>query len=932
MKLLNVEVVLNREKDIQGVQSEYDVLRELDDEITSYAILSHRWGAEVGYEEMTGLMKMEEGKRDEVRQRCGYQKIIKSCEQATKDGHKWLWIDTCCIDKRSSSELSEAISSMYRWYQNAQVCYAYLNDVCESIFPTVQDNGKFDQSNGWPEWFMRGWTLQELVAPKQVEFFNKDWVSIGNKRRLAPALEDITRIPRDVLTGGLAAKRLSVAQIMSWAAHRKTTRVEDRAYSLMGLFGVNMPMLYGEGRKAFRRLQLEIIRELSDHSIFAWRPWIPRAGSVLAEDPSDFLGCGDVENVEPDDFADTLIKEYIERNGLNDESSRSDFDSRARHQHKLAVLRSTVNLQQFRTFIVNNAGIEVLLPVIPFRDSPSHFRAILACRSGFLQTSLVTIDLVCSGSSFSRTSVDFSLAPTYPDFKTLHLIHHQGTNVTRREFQLDDMHASYHGFTRCGTYPRGFRGDAVTLSSLSDDLIVIVYANNDVRSRFAVGLGYYLGQGWVHVCYDESSPAQEEDWTDFVSRAYDRMWKARAKHAQSMPKRQGLSSDEQGAHFVKHTHLPRSIWAARVVWGRWECDNFKVMVDVKQCPGCCDGPRRWTATSHDRGGLGMPGPMKTISDSYSLILDGWKAQFDKYSGQRIVLGDYGSYRNGSLIRKGNVFDDMRALGIDPEDSAYCPVISHVSGSNWLWSRTTSADDLTMVYSNWGTRLALQQPKGISLPANEHFVLLLKALSTRLAGKHLVITIIQCSDFYEVDGDGKRKDLGDDSAPASSNQFQEAGIATPLFTIATPQVWTREWPCEQRRERFESIRKRFYALVNMDQPPGSAPSRKSASRQKKIRTINSFSNMFGLHRLRNYIGKITFFARFFQVIEPDPSGDVLPVGATEGWTVTLCFPENLHCIIKMVYQAATSKPTVHSQTRALKLCYLYCTGGIKLFAQ
>ncbi|KAI6118495.1 heterokaryon incompatibility protein-domain-containing protein [Pisolithus croceorrhizus] len=344
MKLLNVEVVLNREKDIQGVQSEYDVLRELDDEITSYAILSHRWGAEVGYEEMTGLMKMEEGKRDEVRQRCGYQKIIKSCEQATKDGHKWLWIDTCCIDKRSSSELSEAINSMYRWYQNAQVCYAYLNDVCESIFPTVQDN--------------------ELVAPKQVEFFNKDWVSIGNKRRLAPALEDITRIPRDVLTGGLAAKRLSVAPIMSWAAHRKTTRVEDRAYSLMGLFGVNMPMLYGEGRKAFRRLQLEIIRELSDHSIFAWRPWIPRAGSVLAEDPSDFLGCGDVENVEPDDFADTLIKEYIERNGLNDESSRSDFDSRARHQHKLAVLRSTVNLQQFRTFIVNNGhiGMQKWLP------------------------------------------------------------------------------------------------------------------------------------------------------------------------------------------------------------------------------------------------------------------------------------------------------------------------------------------------------------------------------------------------------------------------------------------------------------------------------------------------------------------------------------------------------------------------------------------
>ncbi|KAI6104904.1 heterokaryon incompatibility protein-domain-containing protein, partial [Pisolithus croceorrhizus] len=238
--------------------------------VTRYAIVSHRWGVEVGYKEMIGLMKMEERKRDEVRKRTGYQKIIESCKQAGKDGYKWLWIDTCCIDKRSSAELSEAINSMYRWYQNAQVCYAYLNDVDDWAFPTVQDNSKFDQSNGWPEWFVRGWTLQELIAPKQVNFFNRNWVPIGNKRHLASKLEEITGIPRKVLADGLAGKSLSVAQIMSWAANRKTTREEDRAYSLMGLFGVHMPMLYGEGRKAFRRLQLEVIREFSDHSILAW--------------------------------------------------------------------------------------------------------------------------------------------------------------------------------------------------------------------------------------------------------------------------------------------------------------------------------------------------------------------------------------------------------------------------------------------------------------------------------------------------------------------------------------------------------------------------------------------------------------------------------------------------------------------------------------
>ncbi|KAI5990884.1 heterokaryon incompatibility protein-domain-containing protein, partial [Pisolithus albus] len=226
---------------------------------TRYAILSHRWGAEVNYEDMIGLMKMEEEEREEVKQRDGYQKIVKSCEQAAKDGHKWLWIDTCCIDKRSSAELSEAINSMYRWYQNAQVCYAYLNDVGESTFPAEKDDDTFSQSNGRPEWFMRGWTLQELIAPKEVIFFNKGWEPIGNKRCLAPTLQVITGIPREVLTSGMDGS-LSVAQIMSWAAGRQTTRAEDRAYSMMGLFGVHMPVLYGEGARAFQRLQLEIVR------------------------------------------------------------------------------------------------------------------------------------------------------------------------------------------------------------------------------------------------------------------------------------------------------------------------------------------------------------------------------------------------------------------------------------------------------------------------------------------------------------------------------------------------------------------------------------------------------------------------------------------------------------------------------------------------
>ncbi|KAI6143091.1 heterokaryon incompatibility protein-domain-containing protein [Pisolithus tinctorius] len=587
MKLLDVRAVLDRETDVQQTNPEREVLKELGDKGTCYAILSHRWGAEVGYKEMIGLMKMEERKRDEVKRRDGYQKIIKSCEQAAKDGYEWLWIDTCCIDKRSSSELSEAINSMYQWYQNAQVCYAYLNDVDELAFPDKRDVNKFDKSNGWPEWFARGWTLQELIAPKEVVFFNKGWVSIGNKGDLANGLEDITGIPGEVLSGDLAPKDLCVAQIMSWAAERETTRVEDRAYSLMGLFGVNMPMLYGEGKKAFRRLQLEIIRTSNDHSIFAWNPRSPRRGSVLADDPSDFWECGNMQKVEPDHFGRRLIR-HIEWNELGNPWYIRNISTNPIHRCRLAWLRwrGQSLSQPLRTFIVSNAGIQVCLPVVPFPSSPNRVRALLACDHRW---DLPTIDLEYSRSSFHRTSTANSTTDiprtVYPEFKTLHLTLNQDANETPCEVTLDDKLASYHGFARRGTFPRKFTGEAVTLSSRTNDLIVVVYANDDVNSRFAVGLGYYDRHFLAHVVSDRRPPTQEADWMAFAKNAYDRMWKARAKHARSTLKGQHLDLD-----FIKHAHLAQSIWDATVAWRNLDRDDLKVMVGVGQCPGCCYGP------------------------------------------------------------------------------------------------------------------------------------------------------------------------------------------------------------------------------------------------------------------------------------------------------------------------------------------------------
>jgi len=230
MRLIKVKAFLERERLIENGESVDHVKSVLefgDDEVERYAILSHRWveGKEVDYREMVKLAKMPPEERHKIRHCDGYKKILQSCEQARNDGYEWLWVDTCCIDKRSSAELSESINSMYRWYENAQVCYAYLHDVPgdpgdpDPQFPTTSDNERYPDFRGWPEWFSRGWTLQELIAPSKVQFFNKDWRSLGYKKTLAPILEAITGIPGHILIHGLHGNRPCVAQIMSWAAN-----------------------------------------------------------------------------------------------------------------------------------------------------------------------------------------------------------------------------------------------------------------------------------------------------------------------------------------------------------------------------------------------------------------------------------------------------------------------------------------------------------------------------------------------------------------------------------------------------------------------------------------------------------------------------------------------------------------------------------------
>jgi hypothetical protein len=195
-------------------------------------------------------------------------------------------VDTFCIDKESSVELSESISSMFAWYKRAKVCYAFMADV------TCQGDGRINDDFDRSEWFERGWTLQELIVPKEVVFYSKDWKEIGTRSKMASRLSHITKVDEGVLTGVIELRHVSIAKRMSWAADRKTTRKEDIAYCLAGLFGVNMATLYDEdSEKAYKRLQEEIMKDSDDESLFAWtneRKDQPELQGLLATSPADF--------------------------------------------------------------------------------------------------------------------------------------------------------------------------------------------------------------------------------------------------------------------------------------------------------------------------------------------------------------------------------------------------------------------------------------------------------------------------------------------------------------------------------------------------------------------------------------------------------------------------------------------------------------------
>ena len=243
----------------------------------------------------------------------GYEKLRRFCEKAKEYGCEYVWSDTCCINKESSAELEEAIRSMYRWYQDAFVCIVYLAG--SSSVKDFRDE----------PWFTRGWTLQELLAPRDLRMYGKDWTPIcpkeeentftlpwENQRRspssrlpndkrsiyMLDAISKVTGID-EAYVREFSSMEVSLSEKMRWASKRKTTRAEDIAYSLLGIFNISMPIAYGEGNMAFRRLLEVIAQHSQDLTFFAWAGWCSNYSLALPSSPSSFgtrvtaLGGGD---------------------------------------------------------------------------------------------------------------------------------------------------------------------------------------------------------------------------------------------------------------------------------------------------------------------------------------------------------------------------------------------------------------------------------------------------------------------------------------------------------------------------------------------------------------------------------------------------------------------------------------------------------------
>ena len=535
-----------------------------------YAILSHCWRKdEVGFEAMNKFTS------NTLQNRYSGEKVVRSCREAHCRGLKRLWIDSCCIDE---TERQQAINSMYQWYRCCKVCFTYLDDVTAAFPHEVNREMK------WPRWFFRGWTLQELIAPGELRFFNQSWEEIGNRASLATTLNNFTRLPEILLQHndpGPVKRELtdafSVAQIMSWAADRETTEPEDRAYSLVGLFGVFLEVKYGEGANdAFQRLQEVLMKEYGDQSIFSWST-LPKTGNVLAESPSDFQDCADVIKWNP----------------------------RCLTQTPTAFCQGSVRIR---------------LRVTRCRGSSYIFKAELeCCHRGNAEA--ITIILAESNGVYHRISFENFLTseeteeremclwcrPVYPSAFTFDISNLPqsivlGNLQLQRDFE-DQFVCLAHG----QHYMIRYRHMASSTTRADRNI-----------DTFGIYFGFCIGRGSVHVTWDGPSGDVRSDVLHHANCIHHTQKEVAALTA----------LEESGVKLVRHFHIPQTLQAVELFYENQGWKVGSVMLKVVRCVGCC--VPTWLSVGRDTIGGEIARCFRRIRESYFIFVRPpkfcWKAR------------------------------------------------------------------------------------------------------------------------------------------------------------------------------------------------------------------------------------------------------------------------------------------------------------------
>jgi len=533
MHLIDVDTVLEIVDEPTTHSSGTNVLRCFDvyDDRSlknlNYAILSHRWcEGEVSFEVMNNLTK------DKLQNDSG-DKLVGSCKVARDEQIKWLWIDSCCIGV-DAGERKHAINWMYRWYRCSKTCYTYLHDVVDNFLSKANCNTKS------PEWFSRGWTLQELIAPTVLKFFNRSWQEIGDRSSLASILNSITRIPEDVLQADgpgdprQLTERFGVARIMSWAADRKTSQPEDRAYSLVGLFGVHLEAFYGEeDGYAFRRLQEALIKEYGDQSIFSWSGQ-RKTGSVLADSPSDFRNCSDVIKWVPPSLAQSRRPQFQISHGFV--TTRLRLTRCHGSMHIFQAELACCHMGDQKPIIITLAELDDTYYRMSGDFSPSN------------DTKEREVDLWCRPVSSS-----FTFDISSPLEVTLGGDRWERDPTDQAPYLINAQHA-HHEIS-----------------------YVISGASHPGHITFTIILSSFSNRGSVHVEHDGPSGKATYDVLHHVN-CIDRSRREVARDT---------ASEESQVELVTHSHIPRTILGVEMIYKSKGWYRSSVRLNVVRCVGSC---------------------------------------------------------------------------------------------------------------------------------------------------------------------------------------------------------------------------------------------------------------------------------------------------------------------------------------------------------